>query len=72
MDKQNYEKMDKIDCRNLAKQLQAGQLKGICILDEAQDLIKSLLRQRAETSKQQHESKKKIKFYIDLSKKCFK
>jgi transposase len=52
---------DKIDCRNLAKQLHAGQLKGIYIPDEAQDLLKSLLRQRAETSKQLRSIKSNIK-----------
>ena len=61
MDKQNYQKTDKIDCRNLAKQLHAGQLRGIYIPDEAQDLLKSLLRQRAETSKQLRGIKSNIK-----------
>jgi transposase len=61
MDKQNYQKTDKIDCRNLAKQLSAGQLRGIYIPDEAQDLLKSLLRQRAETSKQLRAIKSNIK-----------
>ncbi|CAN5214477.1 IS110 family transposase [soil metagenome] len=61
LDKQNYQKTDKIDCRNLAKQLHAGQLKGIYIPDEAQDLLKSLLRQRAETSKQLRAIKSNIK-----------
>ena len=31
INKQNYQKTDKIDCRNLAKHLQAGLLKGIFI-----------------------------------------
>jgi transposase len=61
MDKQNYQKTDKIDCRNLAKQLAGGQLNGIYIPDEAQDLLKSLLRQRAETSKQLRAIKSNIK-----------
>lgn len=52
MDKQNYQKTDKIDCRNLAKQLHSGNLKGIYIPDEAQDYLKSLVRQRAEATKQ--------------------
>ncbi len=52
MDKQNYQKTDKIDCRNLAKQLHTGNLKGIYIPDESQDYLKSLVRQRAETSRQ--------------------
>ena len=61
MDKQNYQKSDIIDCRNLAKQLHAGQLKGIYIPDEPQDLLKSLLRQRAETSRQLRCIKSSIK-----------
>jgi transposase len=61
MDKQNYQKTDKIDCRNLAKQLHAGNLRGIYIPDEAQDYLKSLLRQRAETSKQLRGIKSNIK-----------
>lgn len=61
MDKQNYQKTDKIDCRNLAKQLHAGQLNGIFIPSESQDLLKSLLRQRAETSRQFRGIKASIK-----------
>ena len=61
MDKQNYQKTDKIDCRNLAKQLHAGQLKGIYIPTESQDLLKSLVRQRAESSKQLRSIKANIK-----------
>ena len=60
-DKQTYQKTDKIDCKNLAKQLHSGQLKGIFIPDEAQDLLKSLLRQRAETAKQLRAIKSNIK-----------
>ena len=61
MDKQNYQKTDKIDCRNLAKQLHAGQLKGIYIPDEPQDFLKSLVRQRADTSKHLRKIKLSIK-----------
>lgn len=61
MDKQNYQKTDKIDCKNLAKQLHSGHLKGIFIPDQAQDLLKSLLRQRAETAKQLRAIKSNIK-----------
>ena len=61
MDKQNYQKTDKIDCRNLAKQLHANQLKGIYIPDESQDQLKSLVRQRAETSRQLRNIKSSIK-----------
>ncbi|MBK8872379.1 MAG: hypothetical protein IPN13_00095 [Bacteroidetes bacterium] len=45
----------------MAKQLHSGQLKGIFIPDEAQDLLKSLLRQRAETAKQLRAIKSNIK-----------
>lgn len=61
MDKQHYQKTDKIDCRNLAKQLQANQLKGIYIPSEEQDQLKSLLRQRAEVSRQLRGIKSQIK-----------
>lgn len=61
MDKQNYQKTDKIDCRNLAKQLHAGQLRGIYIPDESQDHLKSLVRQRAEVSKHLRQIKLSIK-----------
>lgn len=61
MNKQNYKKTDKIDCRNLAKQLQAGQLGGIYIPSENQDLLKSLVRHRAQTSKQLRSIKASIK-----------
>jgi hypothetical protein len=46
INKQTYQKTDKIDCRNLSKQLHAGQLKGIFIPDENQDQLKNLVRQR--------------------------
>lgn len=61
MDKHYYQKTDKIDCRNLSKQLQAGQLKGIHIPNEAQDELKSLLRQRAEVTKGLRSVKARIK-----------
>jgi transposase len=61
IDKQNYQKTDKIDCRNLAKQLHSGNLRGIYVPDEAQDFLKSLLRQRAETTKQLRSIKSSIK-----------
>ena len=72
MDKQNYQKTDKIDCRNLAKQLHSGLLKGIFIPDEAQDLLKSLLRQRAETSKQLRSIKSNIKAYYSITELKFR
>lgn len=61
MDKQNHQKTDKIDCRNLAKQLHTGQLKGIYIPGESQDFLKSLVRQRADTSKHLRKIKLGIK-----------
>lgn len=60
-DKQTYQKTDKIDCRNLSKQLQAGQLKGIYIPGEKQDLLKSLVRQRVEITKGLRAAKSRIK-----------
>ena len=61
MNKQLYQKTDKLDCRNLSKQLQAGQLRGIFVPDEAQDELKSLLRQRAEITRNQRYIKSSIK-----------
>jgi transposase len=61
MNKQLYQKTDKLDCRNLSKQLQANQLRGIHIPSESQDLLKSLVRQRAEVSKQLRATKAGIK-----------
>jgi transposase len=60
-DKQNYQKTDKIDCRNLAKQLQSENLKGIYIPCEKQDMLKSLVRQRAETTRYLRRIKSSIK-----------
>ncbi|MBA3284641.1 MAG: IS110 family transposase [Nitrosopumilus sp.] len=61
MDKQQYQKTDAIDCRNLSKQLKADQLKGIYVPGEDQDQLKSLLRQRAEITKQLRSVKAQIK-----------
>jgi len=61
MNKQAYQKTDAIDCRNLSKQLQAEQLRGIFIPDEEQDYLKSLVRQRATISKQLRSTKNGIK-----------
>jgi transposase len=61
MNKQIYQKTDAIDCRNLSKQLQADQLRGIFIPDEEQDNLKSLVRQRAVISKQLRSTKNGIK-----------
>lgn len=61
MNKQTYQKTDAIDCRNLSKQLQADQLRGIYIPDEEQDFLKSLVRQRAVVSKELRSTKNGIK-----------
>jgi len=61
MDKQNYQKTDRLDCRNLAKQLQASQLRCIHIPTEENDLLKSLVRQRAEITRQFRSVKTQIK-----------
>jgi len=61
MDKQYYQKTDKIDCQNLSKQLKAGHLKGIYIPDIEQDQLKSLLRQKAEVARQLRNVKSQIK-----------
>ncbi len=61
MNKQNYQKTDRIDCRNLSKQLQAGQLRAIHIPTESQDHLRSLVRQRNNIVRQQRQGKLQIK-----------
>ncbi len=61
INKHKTQKTDKIDSRNLAKQLAMGQLRGIFIPDEQQDFLKSLLRQRAEVSENLRKLKNTIK-----------
>jgi transposase len=61
MNKQNYQKTDRIDCRNLSKQLQAGQLRAIHIPTEGQDHLRSLVRQRNCIVRQLRQSKLQIK-----------
>ena len=61
MDKQYYQKSDKFDCRNLSKQLEANQLRGIHIPDENEDQLKSLVRQRISLTRQLRASKTSIK-----------
>ena len=61
IDKHQYQKTDKIDCRNLAKQLQIGQLKPIYIPTETQEQLRSLLRQRNQLVKQVRRVKSHIK-----------
>ena len=60
-DKQSYQKTDKIDCRNLCKQLQQGQLHGIHIPTEPEEQLKSLLRRRNQVVKQLRKVKSHIK-----------
>lgn len=61
MNKQSYQKTDRIDCRNLSKQLQAGQLRAIYIPTEDQDHLRSLVRQRNNIVKQLRQEKLQIK-----------
>ncbi len=61
MHKQTHQKTDKIDCRNLSKQLQTDQLHGVFIPCEEQDMLKSLVRQRAEITRQFRSVKAQIK-----------
>jgi transposase len=44
--KQKVVKTDKIDCRNICRQLKQGDLKGIFVLDEQQEQFRSLFRER--------------------------
>ena len=60
-DKQHYQKTDKIDCRNLCKQLQQDQLHGIYIPTESEEQLRSLLRQRNQVVKQLSKTKTHIK-----------
>lgn len=59
--KQQFQKTDKIDCRNLCKQLQDGRLSAIHIPPEGQDHLKILLRQRNSVVKQLRREKQLIK-----------
>ena len=61
IDKQLYQKTDKLDCRNLCKQLQRDQLHGIYIPTEPEEQLKSLLRQRNQVVKQLRRAKSHIK-----------
>ena len=61
IDKQNYQKTDKIDSRNLCKQLQKNNLKAIHIPTEDQEQFRSLLRQRTNIAKSLRKAKSHIK-----------
>lgn len=60
-DKQNYQKTDRLDCRNLCKQLQQDQLQGIYLPTETEEQLRSLLRQRSQVVKQLRKAKTHIK-----------
>jgi transposase len=60
-DKQFYQKTDKLDCRNLCKQLQKDELHGIYIPTEPEEQLRSLLRQRNQVVKQLRRAKSHIK-----------
>jgi transposase len=60
-EKQLYQKTDKLDCRNLCRQLQQDQLHGIYIPTEPEEQLKSLLRQRNQVVKQLRKAKSQIK-----------
>lgn len=61
MDKQQYQKTDKIDCRNLCRLLQKEQLRGVYIPCEEQEQLRSLLRQRHHITKLLRKEKTQIK-----------
>ncbi len=61
INKQNYQKTDRIDCRYLCKHLQAQQLRPIHIPTEGQDHLRSLVRQRNYIVKQLRQEKLQIK-----------
>ena len=60
INKQQQHKSDKVDCRHLCKQLQAGQLRGIYIPDQKQEQLRSLFRERNNLTK----ALRKIKCHI--------
>jgi len=60
-DKQSYQKTDKLDSRNLCKQLQQDQLRAIYIPTENQEQLRSLMRQRNQVVKQLRVVKSQIK-----------
>ena len=61
MNKQNYQKTDKIDSRNLCKQLEQNNLKALYVPTEVEEQFRSLLRQRNHISKQLRRIKAFIK-----------
>lgn len=59
--KQDWQKTDKIDCLNLSKQLQTGNLKAIYIPGEEQEQLRSLFRRRLHLVQQLRTIKNHIK-----------
>jgi len=59
--KQDWQKTDKIDCRNLCHQLQQNNLHGISIPDEQQEQLRSLFRRRIHLARQLRTIKNHIK-----------
>ena len=61
MDKQNYQKTDKIDSRNLCKQLYNNNLRGIYIPTSEEEELRSLVRHRNQIVKQLRKEQTHIK-----------
>lgn len=59
--KNKDQKTDKVDCRNLAKQLHSGHLTGIHVPDEQQEQLRSLFRQKNNLTKVMRKVKAQIK-----------
>jgi transposase len=63
-DKQKVVKTDKIDCRNICKQLKHGEVKGIFVPDEQQEQFRSLFRERDHLVRGLREVKNQIKSFL--------
>jgi transposase len=61
INKQDWQKTDKLDSRNLAKHLSDGNLKGIYIPGEEQEQLRSLFRRRVHLARQLRTIKNHIK-----------
>lgn len=59
--KQDWQKTDRIDSRNLCKHLSNGNLKGIYVPDEQQEQLRSLFRRRVHLARQLRTIKSHIK-----------
>jgi len=59
--KQDWQKTDKIDCRNLCQQLQQNNLHGIHVPDEQQEQLRSLFRRRIHLVRQLRTIKNHLK-----------